>query len=128
MEALGLPNTLLGIDVVEHGRLLAADADAATLERLVSECPAACRLVLSPTGGQGMLLGRGNQQLTPAVLVAIGRERLVVVATHEKLSALQGRPLLMDVPDAVLETALTGLVEVVSGYHHHLLYRLAAHA
>lgn len=128
MEALGLPNTLLGIDVVEDGQLLAADADAATLERLVAECPEACRLVLSPTGGQGMLLGRGNQQLTPALLRHIGRERLVVVATHEKLSALQGRPLLMDVPDPVLEAALTGLVEVVSGYHHHLLYRLAAHA
>lgn len=127
MEALGLPNTLLGIDVVEAGRLLAADADAPMLERLVADCPEDCHLVLSPTGGQGMLLGRGNQQLTPAVLRAIGRERLVVVATHEKLAALAGRPLLMDVPEAALEAALTGLVEVVSGYRHHLLYRLAAH-
>ncbi|MDP2226123.1 MAG: ATP-NAD kinase family protein [Moraxellaceae bacterium] len=129
MAALGLPDTLLGIDVVRDGVLVATDADAVTLECLVAEALAQsqpCRLVISATGGQGMLLGRGNQQLTPVVLRAVGRSGLVVVATQEKLSALGGRPLLMDVPDAALEAELTGLVEVVSGYRHHLLYRLAA--
>lgn len=126
LEAMGLPATLLGVDVVRDGALLAADADAEALERLVAEGP--CRLVLTATGGQGMLLGRGNQQLTPAVLRAVGREGLVVVATHEKLKALEGRPLLMDVPDAGLAQAFAGLVEVVSGYRHHVLYRLASHA
>lgn len=75
-----------------------------------------------------MLLGRGNQQLSPAVLRAIGRDRMVIVATHEKLKALGGRPLLMDVSDAGLEAALQGFVEVVTGYRSHVLYRLAAHA
>jgi predicted polyphosphate/ATP-dependent NAD kinase len=125
MEALGLPNTLLGVDAVRGGEVVAADADAATLERLVAEGP--CRLVLTATGGQGMLLGRGNQQLTPAVLRALGRDGLVVVATHEKLSALQGRPLLMDLPDEVLAQELAGFVEVTTGYHSRMLYRLATH-
>lgn len=126
MEALGLPNTLLGMDVVRDGRRLAADADAATLERIAAEGD--CHLVITATGGQGMLLGRGNQQLTPAVLRAIGRERIIIVATHEKLQALNGRPLLMDVADPALEQSLQGLVEVVTGYRSHVLYRLAAHA
>lgn len=119
MAALGLPNTLLGVDAVRDGELLAADADAATLERLAAAGP--CRLVLTATGGQGMLLGRGNQQITPAVLRAVGREGLIVVATHEKLKALGGRPLLMDLPDE----ALAGLIEVVTGYQSRVLYRLA---
>lgn len=126
MDALGLPNTLLGMDVVRDGRRLAADADAATLERIAAEGD--CHLVITATGGQGMLLGRGNQQLTPAVLRAIGRERIMIVATHEKLQALNGRPLLMDVADPALEQLLQGLVEVVTGYRSHVLYRLAAHA
>lgn len=126
MEALGLPNTLLGMDVVRDGRVLAADADAATLERIVADGDS--HLVITATGGQGMLLGRGNQQLTPAVLRAIGRERMIIVATHEKLQALNGRPLLMDVADPALEQILQGLVEVVTGYRSHVLYRLAAHA
>jgi predicted polyphosphate/ATP-dependent NAD kinase len=123
MAALGLPNTLLGVDVVRDGALLAADADATTLERCAAAGP--CRLILTATGGQGMLLGRGNQQLTPRALKAIGRDGLIVVATHEKLTALQGRPLLMDLPDAALAESFAGFVEVVSGYRHHVLYRLA---
>lgn len=126
MEALGLPNTLLGMDVVRDGELVAADADAATLLRHAGRGD--CHLVITATGGQGMLLGRGNQQLSPAVLRAIGRDRMVIVATHEKLKALGGRPLLMDVSDAGLEAALQGFVEVVTGYRSHVLYRLAAHA
>lgn len=126
MEALGLPHTLLGVDVVRDGERIAADADAATLERLCAE--GECRLVLTATGGQGMLLGRGNQQLTPAVLRAVGRSGLLVVATHEKLTALQGRPLLMDLPDAALAREFEGFVEVVTGYRSRVLYRLATHA
>lgn len=126
MEALGLPNTLLGVDAVRDGEVVAADADAATLERLVAE--GECRLVLTATGGQGMLLGRGNQQVTPAVLRGVGRRGLVVVATHEKLTALQGRPLLMDLPDAALVREFEGFVDVITGYHTHMLYRLATHA
>lgn len=125
MEALGLPNTLLGVDAVRDGQLVAADADAATLERLAAA--GECRLVLTATGGQGMLLGRGNQQLTPAVLRAVGRPGLRVVATHEKLTALQGRPLLMDLPDEALARDFEGFVEVVTGYRSHMLYRLATH-
>jgi len=126
MEALGLPNTLLGMDVVQDGVVVAADANAVTLEHYARA--GNCHLVITATGGQGMLLGRGNQQLTPAVLCAIGRERMVIVATHEKLDALHGRPLLMDVSDPELEQSLEGFVEVVTGYRRHVLYRLAAHA
>lgn len=126
MEVLGLPNTLLGMDVVQDGEVVAADADAVTLEHFARA--GNCHLVITATGGQGMLLGRGNQQLTPAVLTAIGRERMVIVATQEKLNALHGRPLLMDVSDPELEQSLQGFVEVVTGYQSHVLYRLAAHA
>lgn len=126
METLGLPNTLLGMDVVRDGQVVAADADAATLEQFVAT--ENCHLVITATGGQGMLLGRGNQQLSPTVLRAIGRDRMVIVATHEKLKALNGRPLLMDVNDPALESSLEGFVEVVTGYRSHVLYRLATHA
>lgn len=126
MAALGLPNTLLGVDVVRDGRLLAADADAATLERHAAAGP--CSLVITATGGQGMLLGRGNQQLSPALLRRVGREGLIVLATPEKLKALNGRPLLMDVPDDDLARELSGFIEVVTGYRSRMLYRLATHA
>ncbi len=126
MAALDLPNTLLGVDVVRDGQLLAADANAALLEAFAVAGP--CRLIITPTGGQGILLGRGNQQISTGVLQAIGREGLIVIATEAKLKALAGRPLLMDVPDAVVAAALSGFVEVITGYQSRLLYRLATHA
>lgn len=62
---LGVEPTLLGFDVLQDGRLVAADGDAATLARYAG---ASTILVISFTRGQGFLLGRGNQQLTPAIL------------------------------------------------------------
>lgn len=126
MVSLGLPFTLLGVDVIRDGELLQADADAASLEAFCAQGP--CRLILTATGGQGMLLGRGNQQLSPVVLRAVGREGLLVVATHEKLKALQGRPLLMDIPDAELAAAFSAYIDVITGYQNRVLYRLATHA
>lgn len=126
MEELGLANTLLGVDVIQNGELVIADADASVLEQFCQQ--GKCRLIITATGGQGMLLGRGNQQFSPTVLRSVGKAGLIVLATHEKLKALEGRPLLMDLSDAALEADFQGFIEVISGYQHRVLYRLATEA
>jgi predicted polyphosphate/ATP-dependent NAD kinase len=123
MAALGLPKSLLGVDVVRGGSLIAADADEEAL--LALSGPGAI-LVVTPVGGQGFVLGRGNQQLSARVLRAIGPERLYIVATAAKLAALAGRPLLVDTGDPELDAALAGYRRVVTGYHHETVYRVAA--
>ena len=45
-------------------------------------------LLLSPMGGQGFLIGRGNLQLSPTVLREIGIENLLGIATPAKLLGL----------------------------------------
>ncbi|HYM40301.1 MAG TPA: ATP-NAD kinase, partial [Thermoplasmata archaeon] len=45
------------------------------------------KLVVSPIGAQGFVLGRGNLQLSPAVVRRIGTRNLLVVATPAKLAA-----------------------------------------
>ena len=83
-------------------------------------------IVLTPIGGQGFLLGRGNQPISAAVLRAAGRDAVVVVATPEKLAALAGRPLLVDTGDPGLDAQLAGHTRVITGYHEAAVVRIAA--
>lgn len=124
MSALGLPNTLLGFDLVRDGELLAADVDAAGLLS-AAEADADLTVVITPTGGQGSLIGRGNQQLSPALLQRIGRGRILVLSTHDKLDALAGRPLRLDTGNAQLDVDWSGLWPVHTGYQQQVLYAVS---
>jgi predicted polyphosphate/ATP-dependent NAD kinase len=123
LEALRLPKTVLGVDVLRGRELVAADADEAVLLDLVKTESA--RVVVTPVGGQGFLFGRGNQQLSARVLERVGRENLVVVATEAKLAALGGRPLLVDTGDARVDAMLAGYLRIVVGYEREVVYRVS---
>ncbi|MGP9802589.1 ATP-NAD kinase family protein [Rheinheimera sp. NSM] len=122
MSELGLDNTLLGVDVVENGQLIAKDVTAAQLLELVQGYPS--KLVITLIGGQGHVFGRGNQQLSPAVIRAVGRDNIILLAGKAKLQQLNGRPLLADTGDSALDKQLTGLINIVTGYNDYVMYRL----
>ncbi|MEX6502779.1 ATP-NAD kinase family protein [Pseudomonas zhanjiangensis] len=122
-QNLGLETTLLGVDVIENGRVIARDVHEAQLFELVREHPA--RLLVTAIGGQGHILGRGNQQISPRVLRAVGLDQLRVVATKRKLGTLQGRPLLVDTGEVQLDDAFPDAVRVWAGYREELLYPLS---
>lgn len=122
MNQLGLPATLAGVDVVQHGRLHLADAMEQQLFELASQQAAVA--ILSVVGGQGYLLGRGSQQFSPRLLRLLGRERLLILAGREKIAGLEGRPLLLDTGDPQLDKSLSGWVQVLCGYQETLLCRL----
>ena len=103
---LGLPKTLLGVDAVRAGRLLGADLGERELLELVGNEPAT--LLIGVVGGQGSLFGRGNQQLSPAVLRRIGAENIEVIAGLRKLLALDPPLLHVDTGDPELDAALCG--------------------
>jgi predicted polyphosphate/ATP-dependent NAD kinase len=119
---LGLSNTLLGVDVVHDFATFANDVTAAQLLEIVQQHP--CKLLITIIGGQGHVFGRGNQQLSPAVIRAIGRENLIILATKQKLGALAQRPLVCDTGDPALDEALSGLIAVTTGYRDQVFYRL----
>ena len=73
-QNLGLETTLLGVDVIENGQVLAHDVTEAQLFELVEGHPS--RLLVTAIGGQGHILGRGNQQISPRVVRAIGLDHL----------------------------------------------------
>ena len=119
---LGLEKTLLGIDAVRHGKLIARNLDEHGLRSLLSK-PGEVQLVLSPLGAQGFVLGRGNLELSPTIVRQIGIENIVIVATPAKLART---PVLrFDTGDSGLddELAQTGYLRVIVGYHRQ---RMAA--
>jgi predicted polyphosphate/ATP-dependent NAD kinase len=125
MEELGQPNTLLGVDVIRGGELLASDANEETLLGLLQDCPDRAEIVVTVIGGQGHVFGRGNQQFSPAVIRQVGRDNITVVAAKSKITALEGRPLLVDTNDPDLDRRLCGYYSILTGYDDHILYRVA---
>ncbi|ART83724.1 ATP-NAD kinase [Oceanisphaera profunda] len=123
MARLGLPNTLLGVDLVHQQQVVASDLDAQRLYQLIHDKPT--KLVITLIGGQGHIFGRGNQQLSPQVIRSVGQENIWLLATKRKLNALQGRPLRVDTNDPQLDQALSGLMRVVTGFNDEVLVRVA---
>ena len=104
MEVLGLPNTLIGVDLVRDGKLIASDLSGLDIPALLEGRPT--KLVVTVTGGQGCLFGRGNQHLTPQVLRQVGQ------------------PLWVDTIDPDLNESLCGYYRVISGYGEFTLCRV----
>ena len=120
MEEMGLENTLLGVDLIKDQTLVAQDLTAKQLLELTHD--QSTKLVITLIGGQGHIFGRGNQQLSPLLIRAIGKENIIVVATKTKLLALNGRPLICDTGDGELDDELTGYIKVTTGFNDHIMY------
>lgn len=119
---LGLPTTLLGVDLVRRGELVVADGTERELLDAIDADGA--DVVVTPIGGQGFVLGRGNQQISPAVLAKAGIGRLTVIATPAKLAVLGGRPLLVDTGDEETDRELRGWHRLVTGFDHETVYQV----
>jgi predicted polyphosphate/ATP-dependent NAD kinase len=124
MRAAGHAPTILGIDAIQDGNVVARDARADDLMRLAGD--GSVRIVLGVTGQQGFLLGRGNQQIAPGLVARAGREGLIVLASEPKLAALAQPRLWVDTGDPDLDAALSGFVRVRTGRGRETMMRIAA--
>ena len=110
---LGIPKTLLGVDVIKGGQLLAVDADERTLLHLLDDGNPA-RIIVSPIGAQGFVFGRGTQQISDAVIRKAGSKNVIVIATPAKCT---DTPLLhVDSGNPVLDAEFGNSIQVITGY------------
>ncbi len=113
LDVLGGDGTLLGVDIVKNGMLVAKDvSEAELLETIRNESH--IKIIVSPIGAQGFILGRGSQQISSLVLQRVGIEHIIIVATPYKLS--QTQYLLVDSGDEEIDKKLSGSRQVVCGY------------
>jgi predicted polyphosphate/ATP-dependent NAD kinase len=122
MKRLGLENTLLGIDAIQNGKVIASDLNEDQILDLIEGRKA--KIIVTPIGGQGYIFGRGNQQLSPKVVRKIGVDNIIVVATLNKLTSLQRKPLLVDTGDKEVDDILRRYIRVVTGYREEMIYKV----
>ncbi len=128
-EALGISGTLLGVDAIYKGVLIAADLNEEGILELLNRDPDTrtnshthapthtyprVKIILSPIGAQGFVLGRGNQQISPEVIRRAGHENIIVVATPAKLSRTP--TLYIDTGDESLNGCFGDSLQVICGY------------
>jgi predicted polyphosphate/ATP-dependent NAD kinase len=106
-EALGFEGSPLGVDVWRDGEVLARDASESEILDALGDRNV---IVVSPIGGQGFIFGRGNPQLSPAV---IRRCDVEVVASRSKLDDIG--TLRVDTDDPELDAGLRGWTRVRVG-------------
>ncbi|MFB6153770.1 MAG: ATP-NAD kinase family protein [Halodesulfurarchaeum sp.] len=115
-DELGIEGSPLGVDVVKDGTVLARDAaESDILDALGTKNV----IVVSPIGGQGFIFGRGNDQLSPAVIRQCDLE---VVASREKLDSTG--VLRVDTGDEDLDADLEGWIKVRIGRYERRMMKI----
>ena len=114
LEHAGIRGTLSGVDAIRGGQLIGRDVNERALMGLLRGRPRSS-VIVSVIGGQGALFGRGNQEISADVLRAVGPENVIVIASLEKLVALDPCRLHVDTGDPVVDRALSGYRRVHVG-------------
>ncbi len=108
LNLLGIEGSLLGFDLLRNGILIKKDLS----EQEIYELSMPVKIIISPIGGQGFLIGRGNKQLSSRVMDRVGFENLIVVAGEDKIRDLSG--LYVDLPG--LSSQIPAFVKILFGY------------
>ena len=120
MEKLGLPNTLLGIDIVKNRELVASDVNEKEILKYIEGNKA--KIIVTVIGGQGYIFGRGNQQISGQVVKKVGKENIIIIASKQKLMSLEGRPLLVDTGDDEVNSMFNGYMKVRTSYTEEAIH------
>ncbi|RQG89485.1 ATP-NAD kinase family protein [Natrarchaeobius chitinivorans] len=105
---LGIEPSPLGVDVWRNDEVLARDASEREILDVLEE---PTTIVVSPIGGQGFVFGRGNHQISPAVIDRA--DEIEVVASEEKLDEID--TLRVDTDDEAIDDDLRGWIQVRTG-------------
>jgi predicted polyphosphate/ATP-dependent NAD kinase len=118
IEAIGkelkIQKTLLGVDVVKDGKLIARDVNEGKLMEVLDKEDKAM-IIVGVIGAQGFVFGRGTQQISPEIIRKVGVENIKIVATPHKMS--QTPNLKVDCGDEEVDRLLSGFQKIITGYH-----------
>jgi predicted polyphosphate/ATP-dependent NAD kinase len=75
------------VDLFQEKKIVAKDVNEKKILRTING--KVTKIIVTPIGGQGLIFGRGNQQISSKVIRQVGLDNIVVVATKSKLDRLE---------------------------------------
>jgi len=122
-DYLGLPKTVLGIDVMYDFSIVKRDVSEKGLLNIIKNFHEKnFKIIVSPLGRQGYIFGRGNQQISPRVIRKVGLENIIIIATKSKL---RETPFLrVDTGDKNLDERLRGYRRVIIDYNEEKMVKI----
>jgi predicted polyphosphate/ATP-dependent NAD kinase len=121
-DLLKVKKTTLGVDVYKQGESY-RDVNEEQIIEIVDDFDKAW-IIVSPIGHQGMLFGRGNQQISPRIIDLVGRDHIIVISTPAKLKGIAGEILRVDTGNPQVDTMLRGYIRVVTDYNEIRLIKI----
>jgi len=113
-DLLGVEKTVLGVDIYRNRNVI-KDVNEKRILREIKDFKNVW-IVVSPIGRQGILLGRGNQQISPNIIKKVGKQGTIVAATRNKIQSIEGNDLRVDTGDREVDESLRGYIKVATDY------------
>lgn len=118
LKKLGIESNFLCTDVIKNRQLVKSCVKYEDLLGLTGEL----KLILTPIGKQGFLIGRGNQEIGPEFLRKLlkvsqganGKDNIIIVSTKSKLNTFDC--LRIDTGDPELDVLMRGVYKIIVGY------------
>ena len=121
-DLLNVEKTVLGVDIYQN-RTVIKDVNERKITETIKDFKNVW-IILSPIGRQGMLFGRGNQQITPEIIKRVGKERIMVAATKSKIQGIEDGFLRVDTGSAEIDEMLRGYIKVATDYREWRLMQI----
>ena len=121
-DLLNVKKTTLGVDVYKQGSIY-NDVNEERILTLVDDFSKVW-IIVSPIGHQGILFGRGNQQISPGIIERVGKDQIMVISTPSKLKGIVGETLRVDTGNLEVDKMLRGYIRVITDYNEMRLIKI----
>jgi predicted polyphosphate/ATP-dependent NAD kinase len=121
-ELLKMKKTTLGVDIYTSKKIY-NDVNEETLLEVATDASKTW-IIVSPIGHQGMLFGRGNQQISPKIIDLVGKEHILVISTPAKLRGIAEGTLKVDTGQPSTDEMLRGYIRVITDYNEIRLIKV----
>ena len=114
--------TVLGIDLLLNKKIIVRDLNEYQILNYIEGKKT--KIIVSLIGRQGFLFGRGNLQLSPAILKKIGPENIIIISTKYKMFNLPTQILKLDTRSSDLDKKMRGLYKILVDYDEIIICRI----